>query len=210
MSELWRDERKLLDLDGKGNRDAKTVLDHRRFWRGFIHNKIGNYEEQRWKAVMDKKPKLRTYVLFKTKLKLENYLSISNIKGRKLMASLRSGTNMLEIETGRWKRVAKEQRLCEQCELKQPEDEKHFVVECSRYQNVRGKFFDQVSTISNGKWNLRLMTNENLFILLMAGTRDKFETKILQAFQCFIVKCFRLRKDSSLSSGVVNSDRKWC
>ena len=56
MSELWRDERKLLDLDGKGNRDAKTVLDHRRFWRGFIHNKIGNYEEQRWKAVMDKKP----------------------------------------------------------------------------------------------------------------------------------------------------------
>ena len=98
MSELWRDERKL-DLDGKGNRDAKTVLDHRRFWRGFIHNKIGNYEEQRWKAVMDKKPKLRTYVLLKTKLKLENYLSISNIKGRKLMASLRSGTNMLEIET---------------------------------------------------------------------------------------------------------------
>ena len=78
--------------------------------------------------------------------------------------------------------MAKEQRLCEQCELKQPEDEKHFVVECSRYQDVRGKFFDQVSTISNGKWNLRLMTNENLFILLMAGTRDKFETKILQAF----------------------------
>ena len=64
------------------------------------------HEEQRG-TVMDKKPKLRTYVLFKTKLKLENYLSISNIKGRKLMASLRSGTNMLEIETGRWKRVAK-------------------------------------------------------------------------------------------------------
>ena len=48
------DERKLLDLDGKGNRDAK--LDHRRFWRGFIHNKIGNYEDNAGKQWWTRSP----------------------------------------------------------------------------------------------------------------------------------------------------------
>ena len=84
---------------------------------------------------MEQKSKLRTYRTFKTKLKLEKYLNVGNLKGRKLLTSLRSGSNMLEIEKGRWKRVDKDQRLCLQCDMKQVEDEKHFVVACGRYYN---------------------------------------------------------------------------
>jgi hypothetical protein len=195
LLELWRDENKLLNLDGKGNREAKTVLDHRRFWRGFIHKKIGEYEEHRWKIKMEKKPKLRTYRTFKSKLILENYLNVNNVKGKKLMASLRSGTNTLEIEKGRWKGVDKEQRFCLKCDKKLVEDEKHFVTHCERYQHERGKLFEQISTLSNGKWNLSQMIADNQFSLLMAGTGDQYERKILSTFQCFIVKCFGLRKD---------------
>ena len=136
LIELWRDENKLFDLDGKGNGEAKNVRDHRRFWRGFIRKKIGEYEEQRWRTRMEKKPKLRTYRTFKTKLKLEKYLDVSNVKGRKLLTSLRSGSNTLEIEKGRWRKIDKDQRFCLQCDTKRVEDEKHMVVECERYVNV--------------------------------------------------------------------------
>ena len=155
LVELWRDESKLLDLDGKGNGEAKTPVAHRRFWRRFIYKKIGEYEEQRWRAGMEKKSKLRTYRTFKTKLKLEKYLNVGNLKGRKLLTSLRSGSNMLEIEKGRWKRVDKEQRLCLQCDMKQVEDEKHFVVACGRYNNERNLLYDQILTLSEGKLNVK-------------------------------------------------------
>jgi len=82
---------------------------------------------------MEKKPKLRTYRTFKTKLKLEKYLDVSNVKGRKLLTSLRSGSNTLEIEKGRWRKIDKDQRFCLQCDTKRVEDEKHMVVECERY-----------------------------------------------------------------------------
>ena len=192
MIELWRDENKLFDLDGKGNGEAKNVRDHRRFWRGFIHKKIGDYEEQR----MEKKPKLRTYRTFKTKLKLEKYLDVSNVKGRKLLTSLRSGSNTLEIEKGRWRKIDKNQRFCLQCDTKRVEDEKHMVVECERYVNERGLLFDQISALSEGTWNLRQMVPHNQFILLMAGTSDKYDKKISSAFQSFLVKCFKTRKNA--------------
>ena len=49
--------------------------------------------------------KLRTYKTFKTTLTLEPYLlNDYDRRGRCLFTALRSGTNRLRIETGRWKR----------------------------------------------------------------------------------------------------------
>jgi len=111
-----------------------------------------------------------------------------------LLTSLRSGSNTLEIEKGRWRKIDKDQRFCLQCDTKRVEDEKHMVVECERYVNERGLLFDQISALSEGTWNLRQMVPHNQFILLMAGTSDKYDKKISSAFQSFLVKCFKMRK----------------
>src|SRR6185503_1976010 len=61
--------------------------------------------------------KLRTYRFFKTKLRLENYLLYGTSKGRSLITSIRSGTNTLEIEVGRWKKLPENKRVCRYCTL---------------------------------------------------------------------------------------------
>ena len=75
-------------------------------------------EENEWKKAMEKKPKLRTYRTIKENLKLEDYLKVNtNPKSRQTLTNLRTGSNNLRIETGRWTRPreAIEDRLCMEC-----------------------------------------------------------------------------------------------
>ena len=92
-----------------------------------LFKKILLFEEEQWKLQMAKKPKLRTYRLFKNKLRFEKYLTTAGfIKGKSLMFQLRSGTNKLEIERGRYLQLKPEERICNQCNLDVVEDEYHF------------------------------------------------------------------------------------
>ena len=47
---------------------------------------------------------------------------------RSLLTQLHSGTLPLEIETGRYYGVTREQRICKQCNLNVIENEQHFYV----------------------------------------------------------------------------------
>jgi len=79
---------------------------------------------------MQQKPKLRTYCLFKKNLRLEEYLTVEQEKeGRYYRTSLRTGTNNLRIETGRWKRPIEkvEDRTCRACCTQEVEDEQHYL-----------------------------------------------------------------------------------
>ena len=112
LKPLWDDEKLLFNLDGKGNKEAKNMEDHRRYWRNYIKKHILLYEEEKWRVGIQKKPKLRTLCRFKHNLRLENYLlTAANYQGRRLMTSLRTGTNILEIEKGRWKNLPVQERM---------------------------------------------------------------------------------------------------
>ena len=84
---------------------------HKGFWKNYISKLILQQEEQSWWNRMNAKQdhnKLRNYVIFKKKLRLEKYLlADSTPKGRVYHTSLRNGTNELEIERGRWKGILK-------------------------------------------------------------------------------------------------------
>ena len=131
---LWDDETKLFNLDNKGNNESKNDKDHFTFWKNWIKKKLFLYEEIKWKVEVEKKPKLRTYKKLKTNLKLEMYLSTNNWKGRMYITNLRSGTNCLEIEQGRWRHLKEEDRLCKYCKLNQVESELHFLTQCTLYE----------------------------------------------------------------------------
>ena len=202
LLDLWYQEDRIWNIDGKGNGEAKSIAAHKRFFKQYIFKVIQVREESLWKARMFKErkancqSKLRVYRVFKTHLRLEKYLSASsNYQGRVLMTNLRSGTNKLEIERGRWTNTKEEYRVCTRCNLEHVENEYHFVVLCPKYESLRQNLFQKISNISAGKWNLNNLGLHAQFLLLINGTGDSYEMQIFSAFQAFLFRAFKLRGD---------------
>jgi len=147
LEHLWRDEN-MIKNPGVGNQSG-SVQKH---WEGVLFAKVQQKEEEVWQKVCAKKRKLRTYVTFKNKLALEKYLlSEKEKQGRYLLTRLRTGTNKLRIETGRWKRPveAEHQRICLHCGNGEIENELHFLLRCNRYQQLREEMFGAIQTTNN-------------------------------------------------------------
>ena len=86
--------------------------------------------------------KLRTYRLYKHDIKSAPYVlqNISRFE-RRTMALFRSGTLPLAYETGRYSRspVPVDDRPCVYCNSGRVENEKHFLMECNLYDDLRYK-----------------------------------------------------------------------
>ena len=50
-------------------------------------------------------------------------------------------------------RVHRDFRFCKNCDLKAVESEKHFLLECPKYDSIRKEFFQIVCSKSRGKWD---------------------------------------------------------
>jgi len=200
VQDIWLDYKKVFDLDGKQNNGARDIQHHKSFWKNWIRKKILAFEEKKWLAeINDIKmyPKLRTYCLFKSRLRLEDYLLVaSNAVGRRIHTSLRSGTNKLAIELDRWKKIPKEERFCQQCDTKEVETELHFLVECPRFETLRLELFKNILNSSGGKWDLLTKSFMDRFLLLINGTQDTCQAKIFTLLHTYLKNCFKIRKDT--------------
>ena len=85
-------------------------------------------------------------------------------------------THKLQIETGRYKSIEKEKRLCTLCNLNKVESEEHFLLECPAYKSHRYKFSEELKSISeinleqNGVEGLKkIFSQSNLLILNKLG-----------------------------------------
>ena len=67
----------------------------------------------------------------------EHYLYIENDQHRKSLSQIRLSSHRLAIETGRWKNIPRENRLCDYCNLNTIETENHFLFECQKYVEGR-------------------------------------------------------------------------
>ena len=182
-------------MDGHGNNEAKNMVDHKRFLKSYFTKLIYNYEEEKWRMELMNKSKLRTYRLFKSKLRFEKYLLTPGYhKGRTLMTQLRTGTNKLEIERGRYLGLPEAQRLCRQvgC-FNQIEDERHFIIYCPRYNDLRNVLFYNLRLLSNHKWQLESFSHVECFYFLISGSGDCFELLMYAEFQRFLINAFKFR-----------------
>src|SRR6185369_13439873 len=122
-------------------------------WDKELREKIHMREGREWLERMQTKPKLRTYITLKHELKFEPYLKHDDAQARQVMTRLRGGTNELRIETGRYpitnrdKKLEIHERRCLLCMSGEVEDEKHFVLDCSEYEDLREKMFDVVKRV---------------------------------------------------------------
>ena len=118
--------------------------------------------ENKWSKVLQRSEnnKLRTYALVKKNFAFENYLDDVKInKHRVAFTRIRTSSHFLRIETGRYARSSKslsrqpapaistpksdniaenKSRLCKHC-TEEPvvEDERHFLISCPYYKNIR-------------------------------------------------------------------------
>ena len=95
-------------------------------------------DTHQWKLSVASKPKLRTYSLFIINPKTELYVTLLIPKcKRSIFCQFRSVILPLAIETGRYRNVPADERLCEISNLNLVEDEIHFLCFCFRYQELR-------------------------------------------------------------------------
>ncbi len=125
-----------------------------------FQEKLDIFAQGKWFESVQSKPKLRTYVKFKTKLVPENYvLRLMSRYHRSTFAKFRCGILPLNIEVGRYRGVKVENRICPLCK-NGVESEIHFLLECNAYN--RGNFLRETETDSN------LLTNDDRLKILMS------------------------------------------
>ena len=64
---------------------------------------------------------------------------------RRILAQLRGGTARLEIETGRWRGVKREEKLCRNCQSGEVEDVEHWLLRCTGMAEEREKLVMMMS-----------------------------------------------------------------
>ena len=93
--------------------------------------------------------KLRSYKLFKNEFLTETYVKlILPSKHRSAFCKFRSGVAPLRIETGRYERIAEEQRVCPFCR-DCVENEMHVLTKCPVYEDIRNEVFNKASEVDN-------------------------------------------------------------
>jgi hypothetical protein len=97
---------------------------------------------QKWYAEINNSRKLVSYALFKHDFELEKYLLI-HLEGkyRISLTKFRISAHNLRIETGRYENTPLENRLCTFCNMRQIENEYHFLLVCPNYRELRTKYF---------------------------------------------------------------------
>ena len=151
-----------------------------------IKDQLMNKQSDMWKQAVPKKPKLRTYCLFKETMDIENYIKYNlSSSERSAMAQFRFGILPLNIETGRFRNQALDERLCTLCEFNEIEDESHFLFQCSLYDELRNEW---VSHIVNKTANFLELDKINKFKVIF-DIHHRITAK-------FILRCYQLRKES--------------
>ena len=175
--------------------DLKTVMSNLNLSNHFenktvihidtVKDKINEYYSNILKADVTKVSKLRTYTTFKDNFETEQYVLLNlNKRERSLLAQFRCGILPLRVETGRYVGEPPEQRLCSFCNQLQIEDEKHFLIQCTFYNDIRADVFND--QFSNRQFN-GLNDVDKLVYLVR-----KFPRKLAK----YIVKAYMRRRNA--------------
>jgi hypothetical protein len=108
---------------------------------------------QNWEEASSDSPKLANYSLLKTQLLPELYLSVINVvKFRTALSVFKVSSHCLQIEVDRHNNTVPEERFCKHCvslNMYVVEDEKHMLLVCPLYSNLRQKYgLDHIDLIT--------------------------------------------------------------
>ena len=112
-----------------------------------IKSHLSNYFDNNLQTYLnsDINKKLSVYKNVKYSFDIEPYLmKITGPFIRKSVTLLRLSAHNLYVETGRYSKVKREDRICQLCESNEIEDEVHFLIDCDFYNNIRQKYVNNI------------------------------------------------------------------
>ena len=105
-----------------------------------VANKLHTQARNSWHIEAENKPKLRTFLKIHDFNKLKNIINGNLTRSqRSLVVKLKAGVLPLHLETGRYKGLPEERRICEICNSGRIESEMHHLYDCSNLQYVRNR-----------------------------------------------------------------------
>ena len=129
-----------------------------------------------------------SHILFKEIYSAETYTKLFlSRRQRSLIAQLRAGILPLRIETGRYQNIKDnetgrfrklhiEERLCQICNNDVVEDEIHFICNCPSYIDQRERLYRDISSKNE---LFSLLSDKEKFVYIM-----KNEVKVLSNYMC--------------------------
>jgi hypothetical protein len=63
---------------------------------------------------------------------------------RQLFTKFRVSDHSLEIETGRYENITREERICKNCNLEEIGNEYHFFLKCTANHSLRNNLFNKI------------------------------------------------------------------
>ena len=136
--------------------------------------------EEKWFADIQSMPKLRTYQTLKSDFCTETYVKVLPPSTRSVIAQMRCGVFPLSLETGRWRGVALENRLCRACSMDEVETELHFLVSCPLYHELRKKFI-----FSDAPVNFSLLSDADKLSFLL---NESFSNTALFIKEAYVMR----------------------
>lgn len=170
---------KVLKLIDKSDIWNRPNLINKANFNTLIVNNLKNVYNNLWlDAINNHQNKLRTYCKFKLSYSLENYVTLLKRKFISVFCKLRISSHKLRIETGRYSspRLPPEQRICNHCNLGEIEDEFHFIMRCTLYNDLRQKLFSDIQHAIFDFHNFN--DNDKFIIILSANDYDTTNTVV--------------------------------
>ena len=132
-----------------------------------IKQRITDIYQQHWYTEINNSTRLETYCLFKHSFEQENYLEIiKEHKYRTAFIKFRTSSHKLNIESGRYNNILRNERYCINCNYKLIENEYHFLLICSKYSDLRSKYIKKYYyTWPTQQKFINLMTSNSRIVL---------------------------------------------
>lgn len=111
----------------------------------YVSKKLIDISQNKWHLEALGKPKLCTFVEIHN-FEEHKLLLKANLerKHRSLVAKLKSGILPLRLETGHYKGMNREDRLCQVCDKNKVEDEVHFLFVCKKLKTQRKAYVKKI------------------------------------------------------------------
>ena len=135
-----------------------------------MKEKIEEKEQEEWKNETGATSRLGEYVKVKKKLEFEIYLRLENSEARRLISRVRCGGGDLRVESARGvNRLERKERVCEVCGNGEVEDERHALLRCPAYADLRQRWGDQFRAGTDGVVKWEEMDDDGIVGVMMAS-----------------------------------------
>ena len=150
-----------------------------------LKEKLCDYYIRYWSERIKTLSKMDTYCLLKQRFGLENYISdVKKRAHRIILSKIRISNHRLAIETGRFSKTPRNERICLHCNktdnVSEIDDEQHLLLRCSWFSKIRIALFDHVRKSCP---RIDTLNDENKFIYLLysSGSAIKEVAKFLHS-----------------------------